>query len=78
MAIKGEKIRMKYAVIDIGTNSVLMLVAEKSETGVVKTIVDLADITRLGEGVNKTKMLKCEAMDRTLKRFTCMQTWLRG
>lgn len=55
----------RVAAIDIGTNSVLLLVAEKQGDRLVK-VCDLATITRLGEGVGKTGVLNDEAVSRTL------------
>ncbi|HEY3276280.1 MAG TPA: Ppx/GppA phosphatase family protein [Syntrophorhabdaceae bacterium] len=55
---------MKYASIDIGTNTVLLLVADFKD-GRLHDICDLAHITRLGEGLKSTGVLSREAMDRT-------------
>lgn len=51
--------------IDIGTNSVLLLVAAASG-GLLVPIVERATITRLGEGVDRTRRLDPAAVDRTL------------
>jgi exopolyphosphatase / guanosine-5'-triphosphate,3'-diphosphate pyrophosphatase len=50
------------AVIDIGTNSVLLLVAEGG-----KAVVDRAIITRLGQGVDASGKLHPDAVERTLE-----------
>src|SRR5206468_4402694 len=42
---------LRYAVIDVGTNSVKFHLAEGRADGVWRTLVDRAEITRLGEGV---------------------------
>jgi exopolyphosphatase / guanosine-5'-triphosphate,3'-diphosphate pyrophosphatase len=56
---------MRIATIDIGTNSVVLLVAEK--TGRTFTpILERAEITRLGRGVDKTKTLSAEAISETV------------
>lgn len=55
---------MKYACVDIGTNSVLLLIADIG-TG-LRDIVDIARTTRLGEGLKKEGMLRESAMHRTL------------
>ena len=47
---------MKYASIDIGTNTVLMLIAER-ENGRLKDVTDLAVITRLGKGLKQTGVI---------------------
>ncbi|MEM7159575.1 MAG: Ppx/GppA family phosphatase [Myxococcota bacterium] len=54
------------AVIDIGSNSVLMLVAERDEHGRVHVVEDYAEISRLSEGVAETGRLKPEAIERTV------------
>jgi exopolyphosphatase/guanosine-5'-triphosphate,3'-diphosphate pyrophosphatase len=56
---------MRVAAIDIGTNSVLLLVAERRGTDIVP-VVERATITRLGEKVDATRRLAPEAMSRTL------------
>jgi len=56
---------MRVAAIDIGTNSVLLLVAER-RGDVIVPIVERATITRLGQGVDATRTLAPEAVRRTL------------
>ncbi|MGZ3474591.1 MAG: Ppx/GppA phosphatase family protein [Polyangiales bacterium] len=56
----------RVASIDIGTNTVLMLVAELRDGDVV-AVEEHAEITRLGLGVDRTKRLDDEAMARTLE-----------
>ena len=55
----------RVATLDIGTNSVLLLIAEASPGG-LKPLLDRATITRLGEGVDRTRRLAPEARARTL------------
>ncbi|HOJ72083.1 MAG TPA: Ppx/GppA phosphatase family protein [Syntrophorhabdaceae bacterium] len=57
---------MKYASIDIGTNTVLLLIAESKKSSGINDILDISTITRLGQGLKKTGHLSQEAMDRTL------------
>ena len=57
---------MKYASIDIGTNTVLMLVAEY-RGGRLEDALDLATITRLGEGLRQTGLISGNAAERTLE-----------
>ncbi len=54
------------AVVDIGTNTVLMLVGERDAEGSVKVAVDLSRICRLGQGVAASRKLLPEAVERTL------------
>ncbi len=57
---------MKIAILDVGTNTVLMLIAERDATGAVHAIADLARITRLGRGVDSSGRLDPEAAAQTL------------
>lgn len=58
--------------IDLGTNTCLMLIAEVESGYVKKVLGDYARIIRLGEGVDKTRCLQPEAMERTL---TCLDEY---
>lgn len=62
---------MRVAAIDIGTNSVLLLVAERRGDELV-AIAERATITRLGQGVDATRTLAPEAVERTL---TCLDRY---
>ena len=53
------------AVIDIGTNSVLLLLAERDGDG-VRVVRDQSTITRLGQGAGASGLLAAEAIERTL------------
>jgi len=57
------------AALDVGSNTVLMLVAELS-AGAVRPLTDLMRITRLGRGVDRTGMLDAAAMALTLDAIT--------
>src|SRR5580658_6860691 len=56
---------MRVATIDIGTNAVLLLVAESQPNGVLRAVADRATITRLGEGVDRSRTLSPHAVNRT-------------
>jgi exopolyphosphatase/guanosine-5'-triphosphate,3'-diphosphate pyrophosphatase len=56
---------VKVATIDIGTNSVLLLIAETTAAG-LSPLLERATITRLGEGVDRTRELADAAKLRTL------------
>ncbi len=55
----------RVATLDIGTNSVLLLIAEATSAG-PRALLERATITRLGEGVDKTRQLAPAARARTL------------
>ena len=59
----------RFAAIDVGTNSVRVLVAEVDGSSIAEVERDLV-ITRLGEGVDKAKRLRAEAVRRTLEAIT--------
>lgn len=63
---------MRIASIDIGTNSVLLLVAERRADGAVVAVAERATITRLGQGVDATGELHPEAQERTLR---CLEAY---
>ncbi len=54
------------AVLDIGTNTVLLLVGRRGPDGAVEVIEDRARITRLGEGLARGSALRPAAVERTL------------
>jgi exopolyphosphatase/guanosine-5'-triphosphate,3'-diphosphate pyrophosphatase len=57
---------MRVATIDIGTNTVLLLVAEtRGAHGELVAVDEQATITRLGQGVDRTRTLAPEAIART-------------
>jgi exopolyphosphatase/guanosine-5'-triphosphate,3'-diphosphate pyrophosphatase len=55
----------RYGVIDVGTNSVKFHVGERRASGDWRTVVDRAEITRLGEGLDESGRLAPEAIART-------------
>ncbi len=54
------------ATIDVGTNSVLMQVTQASAGGELHVLDDFMTITRLGQGVDRTRALHEDAIARTL------------
>src|SRR5689334_16939115 len=56
---------MRKAVLDVGSNSVLLLVEEKTETG-WRPIYEDTRVTSLGEGTKESGVLSDAAMSRTL------------
>lgn len=55
-----------FATIDIGTNSVLLLIGEVLPDGNIRTVKDLMTVTKLGEGVAATGKISDAAMARTI------------
>lgn len=56
--------------IDIGTNTILLLIAEVSEGRIVKVIEDHVRVVRLGQGVDSAKNFIPEAMNRARACFS--------
>jgi exopolyphosphatase/guanosine-5'-triphosphate,3'-diphosphate pyrophosphatase len=56
----------RFATIDIGTNSVLLLVAERRPDGGFAPVAEEAEITRLGRGVDQSHVLSEQGMADTL------------
>jgi exopolyphosphatase/guanosine-5'-triphosphate,3'-diphosphate pyrophosphatase len=57
----------RLAAIDIGTNTILCVIAEVTADGGFKVFDDLAEITRLGEGVDRTGRINPEGEQRSLE-----------
>jgi exopolyphosphatase / guanosine-5'-triphosphate,3'-diphosphate pyrophosphatase len=55
----------RYAVIDVGTNSVKFHIGERDPGGRWRTIVDRAEMTRLGEDLDIRNEISAEPLDRT-------------
>src|SRR5262245_15624636 len=53
--------------IDIGTNTILCLIAELKSDGSFNIIDDLAEITRLGQGVDRAGEISSEGEERSLQ-----------
>jgi exopolyphosphatase / guanosine-5'-triphosphate,3'-diphosphate pyrophosphatase len=63
---------IRYAVIDVGTNSVKFHVGERRPSGEWRTIVDRAEITALGEGLEDGGRLGDKPVERTLEAIERM------
>ncbi len=59
----------RIAVVDLGTNSTRLLVADVDEDGTLQEIDRRTDVTRLGEGVDATGRLADDAMERVFARL---------
>lgn len=62
----------RIAAIDIGTNTVLLLVAENDDRGELRAVREEATITRLGQGVDVARKLAPAAIERT---NACLSTY---
>ncbi|MDM7461335.1 MAG: hypothetical protein P3X24_006775, partial [bacterium] len=60
----GKLYAMRVAVLDIGSNSTLLLIGERVGSS-WRTLLDTARITRLGEGFSPHKTLQPHAIERT-------------
>lgn len=65
----------RFAALDLGTNTILLLVAELNEDGSFRVITDRAEITRLGEGVDKTGGISSAGEERS---FATLKAYLRA
>lgn len=54
----------RYAAIDIGTNSIKFHIGERMSDGSWLTIIDRAEVVRLGEGLRETGVFNNQAMAR--------------
>ncbi|HEY6075864.1 MAG TPA: hypothetical protein VIV36_03425, partial [Gaiella sp.] len=70
----------RYAVIDVGTNSVKLLLAERAGDGTWRELVDRSEVTRLGEGLAASGRLAAEPTARTIEAIAGManEAWLQG
>ena len=62
----------RFAVIDVGTNSVKFHIAERTPDGGWRMMVDYARVTRLGDGLERTGRLNPEPIARTLEAIAVM------
>jgi exopolyphosphatase / guanosine-5'-triphosphate,3'-diphosphate pyrophosphatase len=60
-------IARRFAFIDIGTNTILCLIAELKNDARFDVLDDLAEITRLGQGLHQTGRISPEGEERSLK-----------
>jgi exopolyphosphatase/guanosine-5'-triphosphate,3'-diphosphate pyrophosphatase len=61
------------AVIDVGTNSVKFFLGEAQPDRSVRTVVDRAEVTRLGEGLDASGQLSEDAIARTVDAIAGMR-----
>ena len=63
----------RYAVIDVGTNSVKFHIGERDADGNWRDIVDRAELTRLGEGLSERGAISDAALARTATAIVGMR-----
>jgi exopolyphosphatase/guanosine-5'-triphosphate,3'-diphosphate pyrophosphatase len=68
----------RFAVIDVGTNSIKFHIGELGADGQWRTIVDRAEVTRLGEGLDDTGRLGAVPMERSVEAIAAMANEARG
>jgi exopolyphosphatase / guanosine-5'-triphosphate,3'-diphosphate pyrophosphatase len=62
----------RYAVIDAGTNSIKFHIGELGADGKWRTVVDRAELTRLGEGLARDGVIVDAALERTVAAIAGM------
>jgi exopolyphosphatase/guanosine-5'-triphosphate,3'-diphosphate pyrophosphatase len=62
----------RHAVIDVGTNSVKFHIGERDADGGWRTILDRAEVTRLGEGLGDQGAIAAEPLERTVAAIADM------
>ncbi|MEB6607360.1 hypothetical protein [Aeromonas sanarellii] len=67
-----DDVNERYAVIDAGTNSIKFHVGERSIDGKWRTVVDRAEMTRLGEGLSQGGRIIEAAIERTIATIASM------
>ena len=63
---------LRYAVIDVGTNSVKFHIGERDPDGRWRAIVDRAEVTRLGENLELAGAIAAEPLERTVAAIAAM------
>jgi exopolyphosphatase/guanosine-5'-triphosphate,3'-diphosphate pyrophosphatase len=63
---------VRYAVIDVGTNSVKFHIGQRDPSGRWRAIVDRAEMTRLGQGLDANNVILTEPLERTLAAIVGM------
>ncbi|MFM5819873.1 Ppx/GppA phosphatase family protein [Aeromonas sanarellii] len=67
-----DDVNERYAVIDAGTNSIKFHVGERSINGKWRTVVDRAEMTRMGEGLSQGGRIIEAAIERTIAAIASM------
>ncbi len=67
-----DDVPARFAVIDVGTNSVKFNIGAFGPDGTPRTVVDRAEVTRLGEGMAADGAIRPEALERTVDAIAGM------
>src|SRR5688500_2784360 len=67
----------RYAAIDMGTTSVLLLVAARAGGG-FSAVVERAAVRRVGTGVDNSRVLSADGMEATLRVLAAFATEARA
>ncbi|HVU63956.1 MAG TPA: Ppx/GppA phosphatase family protein, partial [Phycisphaerales bacterium] len=70
--------RRRIAAIDVGTNSVRLIVAEAQQDGSYRILDDEKEITRLGQGLGRTGKLDAGAIEHTAVTIERMKSIAEG
>ncbi len=62
-----QTLTRRFAAIDVGTNTILLLVAELDADGTFRVLEDRAEITRLGKGVDRTRLIGAQGEKRSIE-----------
>lgn len=62
----------RYAVIDAGTNSIKFHIAERDQAGRWRTLIDRAELTRMGEGLAQQGVIIDAAQERAINAIAGM------
>lgn len=65
--VRTGTVEMRYASIDIGTNTILMLVGEIDGGLSISRLEDFYEVPRVGKGISSSKLLAQDAMMRGVK-----------
>jgi exopolyphosphatase / guanosine-5'-triphosphate,3'-diphosphate pyrophosphatase len=65
---------MRISAIDIGTNTILMLIADVREDGTISVVRDEHTIARLGKGVDSSKRILPETFERALNLLSKLKS----
>jgi len=75
---RGDVISSRLAAIDVGTNSVRLIVADVEADGTYRVLDEEKEVTRLGEGLEKTGWLAAEPIERSLQAISKMKAIAEG